>query len=411
MQFDDPNCIGNSPKYHSGIPCIKCCSRPAGTAWGEYWCFECNVARLKLLEEKIAGMSDPTFWLERAKRCASVMASIMLLTSQVFSQQVITLSQFQKSKQVTDLSRWESNRLILETGTSGTSGWFYYPNAVSLKGIDSVLISVVVAEPSKDASLELADRLDPLAKNGAWEQPNFLRFDNFWKGLPTGTLTFTQRKNGGERTNEFLKPFPMGAHTLQIKITRDVVVLSYSGVRLKSLVNPLPDSFYVSLSASWKWVLASAQIVIFKTPIKPPELQVVIGKDVKISWRKNTEPDLSHYSVNYGFATKSYPFVVQTTDTFKVLKPDTGRIYFAAVKAHDRSGNASAFSSEVSFILHDTTKADPLDLTGDKKVNLADYTLLKANFGKAGKGDFDNNGLVDELDLLWFWRFGKFEVE
>jgi len=44
----DPSHEGNSAKYHTGKPCIiKGCDEPAGTAWGKYWCFKCNVKRMK----------------------------------------------------------------------------------------------------------------------------------------------------------------------------------------------------------------------------------------------------------------------------------------------------------------------------------------------------------------------------
>ena len=46
--FEDPNDDGNSPRFHTGGPCIEeGCDKPAGTAWSPYWCFECNVARMK----------------------------------------------------------------------------------------------------------------------------------------------------------------------------------------------------------------------------------------------------------------------------------------------------------------------------------------------------------------------------
>jgi hypothetical protein len=44
--YDDKYHAGNSEKYHTGKLCIEGCGRPAGTAWGPYWCFECNVIRI-----------------------------------------------------------------------------------------------------------------------------------------------------------------------------------------------------------------------------------------------------------------------------------------------------------------------------------------------------------------------------
>jgi hypothetical protein len=51
--YDDPNHEGNSPKYHTGKLCIEGCGRPAGTAWSPYWCFECNVARIRRINGQL----------------------------------------------------------------------------------------------------------------------------------------------------------------------------------------------------------------------------------------------------------------------------------------------------------------------------------------------------------------------
>lgn len=329
---------------------------------------------------------------------------------------VIPLSDFRKSSRATDLSRFENNRLILETKEVGTSGWLYYPKAISLKGLEQVDIEVTVELPSKDACIEIGSGLTPTAKNGLHEEKTLIRFYNSF-GDAGGNLFFQERKNFLPLQGEYLKPFPTGAHSLKMRVTQDSVALFLlsNGIwqRLKSLENPLPDSFYVSLAASerGKWILGAGQIVLTPKPIKPPTPKIVYGEKVTMLWNKGVEPEMS-YRVHLGLASRSYPMSWVTSDTvYSFTQVDTGRTYFAAVMARDSIGNESAYSDEVTFIRRDTTKADPLDLTGDRKVNLADYTLLKKNFGLAGKGDFDNSGLVNELDLLWFWRFGKFEVE
>lgn len=53
MEFDDPNDEGNSPKYHTGKLCIEGCGRLAGTAWSPYFCFECNVKRIRRINEEL----------------------------------------------------------------------------------------------------------------------------------------------------------------------------------------------------------------------------------------------------------------------------------------------------------------------------------------------------------------------
>lgn len=54
--FEDPNHPGNSLAYHTGFPCIECGLRPAGTDWSPYWCFECNVARIRRIDSSFAAL-------------------------------------------------------------------------------------------------------------------------------------------------------------------------------------------------------------------------------------------------------------------------------------------------------------------------------------------------------------------
>lgn len=45
--FENPKSDGNSPKHHTGKPCIEHgCNEPAGTAWGKLWCQKHNAERL-----------------------------------------------------------------------------------------------------------------------------------------------------------------------------------------------------------------------------------------------------------------------------------------------------------------------------------------------------------------------------
>lgn len=342
----------------------------------------------------------------------------LLLTSQVLSQSktTIPLSQFQKSNRMVDLSRFEGTDLVLETREVGGSGWFFYPKAVKPANFEKVEIEVTVKLASKDACIEIGSTLDPAAKNGLLNSSSLLRFYNT-VGDPGGSLFYHLRKNG-VLTGEFISPAVSGAHSLKMTVTKDsctLYLLPSHGIwqRLKSLPNPLPDSFYVAVTASerGKWILAAGQIVLTPLPIKPPTPKIVYGEKVTILWNPVNEPKV-RYRTHLGLASRSYPMSWITPDTFFVFaNTDTGRAYFAAVTAIDSADNESVYSDEVTFIRHDTTKTNPLDLDGDKKVALADYALLKSNFGKADKGDFDNSGLVDELDLLWFWRFGKFDSE
>lgn len=351
------------------------------------------------------------------KQCKnSTILLLLWLTPQVMSQQVFVLNQFQKSKQTTDLSRWENNRLILETKEQHASGWFYYPLAIKLKGLEKAEIEVTVELPSKDACIEIGSSVNPQAKNGLNTEKTFVRFYNTF-GDVGGNLYLQHRKNFEPYQGEYFKPFPTGAHSLKMTAKKDSIILFLlsNGIwqRLKSLQNPLPDSFYVAVTASerGKWILAAGQIVLTPKKIEPPIPKIVYGEKVTMTWNRVNESKV-RYRAHLGLASRSYPMSWITPDTFFVFMAlDTGLAYFAAVTAIDSAGNASVYSDEVTFVRRDTIKADPLDLTGDKKVTRADYALLKSNFGEVDKGDFDNSGLVDELDLLWFWRFGKFDEE
>lgn len=50
--YQDETHPGNGPKYHTGKPCLTPgCKNPAGTMWGKYWCFECNVTRMDRISD------------------------------------------------------------------------------------------------------------------------------------------------------------------------------------------------------------------------------------------------------------------------------------------------------------------------------------------------------------------------
>lgn len=56
--YEDPSHEGNSSAHHTGKPCIEAgCGEPAGTAWGDYWCFRCNVKRMKRITGKLEALA------------------------------------------------------------------------------------------------------------------------------------------------------------------------------------------------------------------------------------------------------------------------------------------------------------------------------------------------------------------
>lgn len=55
-KWEDPDYYGNSSAHHTGQTCVEVdCDEPAGTVWSPYWCFRCNVKRLKRIT---ASMED-----------------------------------------------------------------------------------------------------------------------------------------------------------------------------------------------------------------------------------------------------------------------------------------------------------------------------------------------------------------
>ena len=57
IAYEDPRHRGNGPQYHTGKACLTPgCTRPAGTAWSRYWCFECNVERIKKIDSQLNGL-------------------------------------------------------------------------------------------------------------------------------------------------------------------------------------------------------------------------------------------------------------------------------------------------------------------------------------------------------------------
>ena len=57
--WEDPNDPRNGPKYHTGKECCEPgCTRPAGTWWSPYWCFQCNAERMSRSDRQINNSAD-----------------------------------------------------------------------------------------------------------------------------------------------------------------------------------------------------------------------------------------------------------------------------------------------------------------------------------------------------------------
>lgn len=57
VAYEDPGHEGNGAKHLTGKPCIeKGCDNPAGTAWSPFWCFACNVKRIRRIDAGFAAI-------------------------------------------------------------------------------------------------------------------------------------------------------------------------------------------------------------------------------------------------------------------------------------------------------------------------------------------------------------------
>ena len=48
---------GYSEKYRSGLKCYEC-GKPAGTAWTEYWCPECDIERKERITKSLEAIDQ-----------------------------------------------------------------------------------------------------------------------------------------------------------------------------------------------------------------------------------------------------------------------------------------------------------------------------------------------------------------
>lgn len=101
------------------------------------------------------------------------------------------------------------------------------------------------------------------------------------------------------------------------------------------------------------------------------------SREVTLSWDPNSEPDLSHYVVYWGFIPGNYTNNsgdIGLVTEFSVEIPDDGKTYYFAVTAVDTAGLESDFSNEVntkdSDSVIDSATNPPAVPTGFKQVNL-----------------------------------------
>lgn len=75
------------------------------------------------------------------------------------------------------------------------------------------------------------------------------------------------------------------------------------------------------------------------------------GREVTLTWDANSEPDLSHYVVYWGTASRVYTVNsgnIGLVTMYKRQMPDDGKVYYFAVTAVDTAGLESDYSNEVN---------------------------------------------------------------
>ena len=75
------------------------------------------------------------------------------------------------------------------------------------------------------------------------------------------------------------------------------------------------------------------------------------AQQIHLKWAPNSEPDMDHYVVYWGTASRSYKSNsgnIGLNTTYSLTIPNDGKIYYFAVKAFDNEGLASDFSIEAN---------------------------------------------------------------
>ncbi len=81
------------------------------------------------------------------------------------------------------------------------------------------------------------------------------------------------------------------------------------------------------------------------------------AESVTLGWDANTESDLAGYKVYTGTVSGTYTSNIDVGNVVEYTTPDliVGTTYYWALTAYDTSGNESGYSSEVFYLVIDTT--------------------------------------------------------
>ena len=129
----------------------------------------------------------------------------------------------------------------------------------------------------------------------------------------------------------------------------------------------------------------------------------VAAGQATLSWLPNTEPNLAGYKVYFGQASRTYqaPVDVANSIGYTLTGLQEGVVYYFAVTAYN-SGGESAFSSEVSLLVTDTTPpaisavAVPVKTTGGATIT---WTTNEASDSQVEYGTTTAYGNLTTLNV------------
>jgi len=121
-----------------------------------------------------------------------------------------------------------------------------------------------------------------------------------------------------------------------------------------------------------------------------------------ISWKANTESDLSGYRIYYGTASRSYgpPVAAGKVTQYTLANLTDGKTYYFGVTAFDFSGNESGYSAEAKKTITATTStipSTPTATTGSYQVSLW-WTAYSNRYDNVPVRIYDGSAL---LKTVW----------
>ena len=133
-----------------------------------------------------------------------------------------------------------------------------------------------------------------------------------------------------------------------------------------------------------------------------------------ISWKANTESDLSSYRVYYGTASRSYgpPVPAGKVTQYTLANLTDGKTYYFGVTALDFSGNESGYSAEAKKTITATTSTNPsapTTTTGSYQVSLW-WSAYSSRYNNVPVRIYDGSTLLKTVRVNQQTNGGRWNV-